>query len=824
MANYNPHAPSVLGEEWVPIRQANFLPDQITEHGYRFRTDHAYTPVTGSYNPSAAVGPSAGTPGYNFIALYNDGDEDLTGPIRKVTIPVSAAVVTGADGFTAIGGTLTQCLTSLGDGRRVAMNVPATPPTRMGVSFDVASYQSQLQGKRILQIDLVQGSSGATTALGAVFITLNRLSSPTTGAESYGTMNVALNPDGTRHTDMGWLNPYGVTPGLASISNYIYPWRYEELLQLTTTFGTDRLIVVLINFQQSTDPDPHGISLDYLALEVTYCEEKRLKYGGDARTVIDIGTTNYVPLRNPDFTVTGSVPAGGYTLTHTYSASGDRRTTPPSYLYALRQLYEVYPQQARTVNKSTVVDTTFTMVTGNVMPHIAVHHSGGVVTGSHAYGTQIQAPVYGTITALQEIEDDPVSVSTQFPQVRFYARRFGDTTVPLSLTDVATGTKTVSITPTAFDALTEIVDGWREVTLRFASPPSFVAGAGDIDWQWSASGEAAVNQWQVLGANGPTIAGTQSVAPATYYSPVGSTVDLTWKGPNQLVATEDVNADAVLIFSQDPPTITGFAVTGAAFPITGIASDCDGQRNCCIPTGIAYNRVTWSAQTALPVTGFGSYELQRSDTVDTTWTTIMKATSPAITGFSDYEARVGIATSYQIRVNNVLSFSGPWTTGSAITIATPGVSGSCHTNAGVLIFTSNERPSASLAYVEQFQGSAKEDFTFPEAAQLTLQNMYGKDYPTAFRPSERGGERFSRTILVNRAAIPAPSLADFRSLRDLAWADLEYVCVRDELGNKWMAAINVPNGEISNSRRIYLASIDIIQVTATPTVINPSTS
>lgn len=818
MGNYNSHAPYILGEEWVPIRQANYVADTTTEHGYRFKTDHAFTPVTGSFNV-ATPGQSNNVNYFNFISLYTADTEDLTGPIKKLRIPVSAAVVTGADGFTAVGGTLVQCLATNGDGKYVSMALPAAPPTRMGLSFDVTTYQSELQGKRILDVNLLYSLTGNQSGLNDTLFSLDRLYSIGTGGASYSNANYPTDSEGLRRTPMGWGNPYWLTPGLANSTSFMFPWRWEELTYLTTTAGSQRLVMTVINFKSGNDA--FGL-MDYMALEVTYCEERRLKYGGNASGSISIGT-NYTPLRNPtDLSVTGSLPAGSYVVTHSWGSNGVTPIYPPT-INALRELYEVYPQQGRIVTKSTTTDATFTAVSGNVLPHIAVHHSGGVVTGCHAYGTQIQAPVYGTITATQEIEDDPVSVSTQFPQVRFYARRFGDTTTALTLTDVATGTKTVSISVTDFDALEEIVDGWKEVTLRFTSPPSFAAAAGDVDWRWSASGESVGNQWQILGANGPTIAGTQSVNPATYYAPVGDTVDLTWKSSNVTTPTEDTGADAVLIFSQDPPTVTGFAVTGASFPITGISSECGGL-NCCIPTGIAYNRVTWSAQTALPVTGFGSYELQRFDSVDNAWSTIMLATSPTITGFSDYEARVGISSSYRIRVNNVLDFSGAWATGAAFTVPAPGVYGGCRVSAGVLILTSNEQPGSSLAYVEQFDGSATEEFAFPEAEQLTLQRMYNKDFPTAFKPSERGGEQFSRAILVHRAAISPRSLADFRELRDLAWADLEYVCVRDELGNRWFAAIRVPSGKVSNNRRIYIAAIDIIEVSDTPTAVNPATS
>jgi hypothetical protein len=114
-----------------------------------------------------------------------------------------------------------------------------------------------------------------------------------------------------------------------------------------------------------------------------------------------------------------------------------------------------------------------------------------------------------------------------------------------------------------------------------------------------------------------------------------------------------------------------------------------------------------------------------------------------------------------------------------------------------------------------------EDFAFPEAGFVQLQLMYNKDFYTAFRPLERGGERFSRTVLVQAAAIAPETLADFTALRDMAWDAVNYICVRDEDGNRWFATVIVPAGRVLRDRRLYLAPVDIIEVTATPTPVDP---
>jgi hypothetical protein len=211
------------------------------------------------------------------------------------------------------------------------------------------------------------------------------------------------------------------------------------------------------------------------------------------------------------------------------------------------------------------------------------------------------------------------------------------------------------------------------------------------------------------------------------------------------------------------------------------------------------------------------------DTVETDWQTIMLASNLGLTGFSDYEARVGILTSYRIRLVDPYDFPGQWSSTATATITAPGVTIGC-TGGHLLIFTSNEEQDGSLnlAYSSVWEGgSVEEEFAFPEAQFVQLQAMYNRDFFTAFRPLERGGEQFSRTVLVQAAAISPETLADFTSLRDMAWSDVSYICVRDEDGNRWFSTVLVPSGRVLRDRRLYLAPVEIIEVTDTPSQVDP---
>lgn len=840
MGNYNPHAPYVIGQEWVPIRQADYTPDDgLTERGYTFSLGNSTTIVSGAYYTRD---PSPGTSRAfaEFMAVYPVGTEDQTGPIKSVIIPCNAASVTGTGITTSV-----ASLQNPSDGSNTLFTAGTGVAGSLGLGFDVPSYIQQLIGKRILDVRLlyvagIGNTAGKLTALSQFLVYTRRPALANSAEMTYATglegAYTASPTLGIKSISLTDLNPLWQSSVLVGNQTRVYPWRYQELANFSPGAGSavDRIALVidpnLLNsatFTAVTD----DVSLLYAALEVVYCEEQRVLYGGDTNIS---GTNPYLPtpgggkfvhLRTTGLAIpTGSLAAADYTVTHTHRDLGPDFFGGPiqPVMRALRELYQLPNQRGVDVTRSLTLESTFTVTGSTTIPHLTLHHSAGVVTGSHAYGTQIDIPVYGAITAVQEIEDDPVGASASFPQVRFYARRFGDTTQALRLIDVATGLSTVSITVAEFDALPEIVDGWKEINLRFSTPPSFATAAGDIDWRWDSVGETAGNQWQVLGADGPSVTGTQSIGAATYYAPLGATVALTWNSPAISGLAEDALSDAVLIFSQDPPTITGFTVTTGTQALTGIAVDC-GVPKACIPTGIYCNQLSWQPQTALPVTGFGYYEIQRSDTVDPdTWHTIVQATSAAVTGFCDYEARTGIASSYRIRVCNVLDFCGAWATGSG-TIPSPGGTGPAGFGDGnsMLIFTSNEQPSSNLAYRMQFEGQLVEQFAFPEATEVQLQRMYGKDFFTAFRPLERGGERFERILLVNAASIPVPSLANFRGIRDLAWAQLPYVCVRDELGNRWYATIIVSDGSVRRDRTLYFTRIEVVEATDTPSPVDP---
>lgn len=222
---------------------------------------------------------------------------------------------------------------------------------------------------------------------------------------------------------------------------------------------------------------------------------------------------------------------------------------------------------------------------------------------------------------------------------------------------------------------------------------------------------------------------------------------------------------------------------------------------------------------------FGYYELQRRDEVDDTWQTIMKATNPAVTTFNDFEARPGYSSEYRIRCLNNYEFASFWSESVFGELPEIGADGGCLTGGHLLMFTTNEIQdgTSNLAYSSVWiGGQVEETFSFPESGFVQLQQMYNRDFYTAFRPMERGGEQFDRQILLEAAAVSPGISNKFKSLRDMAWADVNYVCVRDEDGNRWLTSVTVPSGNMLRNRRLKMAQVHIVEVTDVPTPVDPS--
>ena len=1051
MGEYNPHVPQILGEEWVPIRDEDvtFTPSvHSLEVGHAFRLAQSRT----LQSLRMYVHDPAPVDEVYQISVYPRGMEAASGPIRRVLIPVNNGGTTGT-GITVGGGSVAAALLSPDDGTNISFTEIGVQQQNVELFFATNSYP-ELNGKRILRVNLryvawmdprvtaTNNSATLVSAAGTFFSNLSDQQGVTIYDQDGFVANVL---DAYGRMNFGEVLQSWDPANPSSVERL--PWNYTILQRFEASASNRISVRILIQLNPSGNTDNTTAYIKYAALEVYYCEEQRVAIAGGPRNIIantlgPPGTTAFPAHSvNGGYTANPTLAAGDYVVTLSTPDRGDllsANNTGQAKFNGLREYYAIPPHQGVQVNIPAPIDEShvgdyFTREQIHVLPQLSLHTSGGPLTEVHVYGRQAVAQVYGTITATQEILDSAAGASYTWPQVRYYARRFGNTTAPLLLDSpsiTGAGNK-VSITPGEWDALDEIIDGWKEITLRFPDPPIMGAGTNP-QWRWSSAGELAGHRWEVLGCTAPALTGSpgniitpvpspHQLSNATYGAPnSGSTINMGWVpqyAPGVTATADDQTSDAVLIFSQDPPPVTGFSILMTSQAVTGIGFDC-GAEPCCIPSAIWYNRLTWSPPTGTavfvdsfdrtqtgwgspwtdsggtvegnyPVDGdrashvldsaniarfssitasvgdihqlvqakidlvptssfsrsslmahlvdtsnfdvvefrwqpnasgndleivigsvvggalsapfsisvgaygadedwyleaewsgsqvrarawpvgspqpdwqiggtasftvggygirsvrsgaetttlsydnyqvspsswnFGAYELQRFDDITAEWQTIMLATNPAVTGFSDFEARVGILSSYRIRINNVYNFSGPWSSTVTETIDEPGVQVGCEGH--LLIFTSNSRQDGSinLAYSSTWDAGAvaNEDFDFPESEDTILQKMYGKNFATAFRPLERGGERFTRNMLVQAAAISPPTLGDFTDLRDMAWDVVPYICVRDEDGNRWFATIFVPSGRVQLNRTLYFAPVTVQEVTDTAYPVDP---
>lgn len=225
------------------------------------------------------------------------------------------------------------------------------------------------------------------------------------------------------------------------------------------------------------------------------------------------------------------------------------------------------------------------------------------------------------------------------------------------------------------------------------------------------------------------------------------------------------------------------------------------------PTIIGGVHLTWTQSDG----SFAAYQIQRMDPY-TPWRSIARITDQDVGQFYDWEGRLGVPSTYRLRTVTDIGIASSWSDELVVTACAP----ECG-----YTFTSNEAPELNVGYTDMYPGASERTYTFPEAAFPTERAFYGRDYVVRFRPLERGGTRFTRRLLTSGFSSPVrPGPEAFTALRDLAWASLSYVCVRDESGNRWFAGIDVPDGLIHQPGHFSFATVNVVQVTDRPSLPN----
>lgn len=850
--DYNPHAPQVLGNEWTPIQQADLRTPATAEYGHVFRV--GTVPVTPSFATFSPAETRYAPNTAQLINLYPTGTpppEAQSGQIQTTLVtPDASTTVAGA--ITLVNAaTVAAALAQPLDGAYVNF---AEAVGNVALDLDLFfTVPATLSGRRILSVDVEYAAISSTAAQNVTdgqYNGLCLLRPISTSYVCWAALRYPTSGPTVLTGTIGETNSFWRPAAVAGNPDdpTIMPWTYEQLQRFASGTSTTIRQAIRAVVRAST-ARTQSVQLHYVALKITHCIERRLLMGGwRVQKVADgyVAGSRSVEVRDPGGLTTGTIisVAAPYTIatTNVYSPSAvpitnfaDSTIQPsnPPLIRALRQLEKIpgvapLPDVVAGViiNRPTQPGKVMSRADTNVIPQLTLHNASGVLVGAHAYGTQIAAPVQASPawSAVQGVLTSGKATGGNYEWVTFYAR-LTDTvgvdtanllTVTIRRNAVSVATPTISVAD--FLALPEIVDGWRKVQLRYT--PVALAAADTVTVTWST---AYVGLWEILAEDGPSQAAGQTFAPATYG---GSTKALNWVRPDG-TSGDDPLTDASFVLSQVIAPVTGLTGVVLQHPVNDLLPGCEvcDDTRCCSVASVSYVHLSWT-QATIPAAGFREYRIYRTDPLGLNLggpVLIGVITAIGTTTFDDYEFAAGGQTStvsYHVTVVDQAGIESE-SADVDVVITNGGVTMSgtnCDDHSSVLIFTSNFDPSATVAYPKiNDRGTPVDEFVYPDAEEVDLERMYGRDCQVSFRPIEDGCEAFTCDLLVYESCDPEIAFSVMHDsmipLRNMSRADVPYVVVRDTDGLRWLASVVVPSSSMYRDRGVVIArSVQVVEV------------
>lgn len=853
MAIYEPYKPTLIGNAFAPMKNSPLTLDTATEVGYTFTAEGLGSNTTVATARVVSDAPFPGQTGNAEIIarLYESSDpQDLVTRNKKITLRCTSGQLGTGAALSPGASSVQQAVSNSSDSYCVGI-AGANGWARywFDTQSDVAAYNLYYDTE-IVDVSVVYLAAGPFTDAPENIMQLY-LESPTLGV-SYLMDTRLTGPrwpwESTRmyRSRLGELNPFfykGHDPTSSPIRGP-WVWRSQDDsgLYLMDSSGANK-----INIKITTGPDAAGWGFDihYLALEITYREIGSLiGVGGlnvnNGSSIVDGQFVYDIPIMAPmDYWTATDKPSPSLsegtraTLSISRSYTGDEAVIRevPLTVSGVDMLAPLPTLAGIKMTKPVAEGALKERIPTQIVPAIAMFTSWAtksratIVQGSQVYLQQQIAMSQLDLWAgsysdtMQRMPDDTAG---SFEWAIFYARPVGAVNGRLRVSQIDDGGYELgpegSISVEEFYALPEVIDGWRRVMIKM-SPPAILSASGLLTY-WHIWSETRHNRaWEILGAT----SNREQTHPADVKinSAANFGSDSCWMTTD--TSHDYYSSDVALMICKVLDAVSGLAVSRKTQTLT-IANDC-GIDPGAVPTGIYYNQITWTKLTSEMISWWGYYELQRRDTTmpADTWETIAKITTPFASTFDDYEARIGVVSTYRIRAVHVTGPYGPWSSSVSIAMASPGVTGT-NVDHGALVFTSNADPTKNLAYTHTTAKPANQDFTFPEAGTAATLALYGRDYPVATRPAERGGVAFERTLLTNAVGVPSETMSDgFNTVRDLAWAPIPYVCVRDDLGNRWLATLTVPSGSVRQldaGTHLMLARVTVAEVADEPTALD----
>lgn len=279
----------------------------------------------------------------------------------------------------------------------------------------------------------------------------------------------------------------------------------------------------------------------------------------------------------------------------------------------------------------------------------------------------------------------------------------------------------------------------------------------------------------------------------------------------------DYSADVLVNLVTVPAPVTGVSAEPDVVDLAGTAMVCGP--NCALhdtlPEYMPVVRLAWSAAPS-GTPDVASYDVDRLNTLTDEWERVAAVQGRTTTSWVDHEAPVGVEVFYRVRVVRTDEVTGDWSATAAAFIDPPDLVG--------LYLSSNAATGMGVAYPEVWGGdTAEREWEFEEYGDVSLQRFYARNRPVAFRPIERAGDSFVRELLVaSGCAVASPTMRIWKPLRDLTWAPVPYVCIRDTEGNVWRAAVMAGPGTNSradsNGAEVWTVRVRCVEVADTAAV------
>lgn len=340
-----------------------------------------------------------------------------------------------------------------------------------------------------------------------------------------------------------------------------------------------------------------------------------------------------------------------------------------------------------------------------------------------------------------------------------------------------------------FDTYTTLTPG--TYTIRFSAPDT------EREFAWAVSNLIS----NVTAGSNHTYGGSTETAEGIWPS-----------GDEDRELTDSTySSDAQVVLATVPPPVTGVGV--AVGVVTAHHSDLPPAHSCfrsgCVDQGSPFARVTWELA---PDENATYYQVQRTDPKVPGWQNVARVRGRATLSWDDHEVRMGhgIVSEYRLRSVRDDGVAGEWSESVAVEIP-PVVP---------LAFTSNAASGMGCTYFEAWESrTISRTFEHQEFQDVEYHAFYGRNGQKAFHPIERRGVRFDRQVILSAMRqLQLPTVDASLALRNLAWAPLPYVCIRDGEGNRWFASIEVPTTEnvrTEGSDRWY-ASVTVTEASTIP--------